>query len=29
MHDEHGAMADTMGIGNAGKGADRVFVIGC
>jgi hypothetical protein len=29
MHEEHSAMADTMGLGNAGKGARTVvYVIG-
>lgn len=29
MHDEHSAMADTMGLGNAGKGTrTAIYVIG-
>jgi hypothetical protein len=29
MHEEHGAIADTMGIGGAGKGSrSTVFIVG-
>ena len=29
MHDEHSAMADTMGLGNAGKGTrTAIYVVG-